>query len=483
LNPNREEESHTIAELSNALKEFKGITRKSVLGELFPILGEKLYDDAGVLEIGDFKVVVSADGIVEDLVREDPWLAGFYSVVVNVNDVVAKGARPLGYAHVLASNSSSMRRQIVSGIRQGIQKYGLQFLKGHTHPDTSYDAIDAIVVGVAHNVLSSATAKPEDSLIIALDLDGKSGSKSWVKTFDSVMFKNSEQVLNRLEAIVNVAEKKLAHACRDISGPGIVGTITMLCESSHVGASIQIDSIPKPEDLDILDWLMTYPSIGFVLATDTPQKCLSLLRKHGLTADVAGKITKTKTIQISYQGQDETFMNLEKESIFGLGKKTFNEAKAHKIDVRELSESDAAEIEELFKNVWSKAYEYPEEWRQRRILTKKQILNEMKKGYRYFGIRIGNRLVGVYKALITGNDLFGEHQTVDPEFRGFGLATAMYHQFIKFAAENNCNKIYVNILVNQAASIKAVEKMGFHKKGQEYEQAKGMKVQMYELEI
>jgi RimJ/RimL family protein N-acetyltransferase len=257
----------------------------------------------------------------------------------------------------------------------------------------------------------------------------------------------------------------------------------MLCESSHVGASIQIDSIPKPEDLDILDWLMTYPSIGFVLATDTPQKCLSLLRKHGLTADVAGKITKTKTIQISYQGQDETFMNLEKESIFGLGKKTFNEAKAHKIDVRELSESDAAEIEELFKNVWSKAYEYPEEWRQRRILTKKQILNEMKKGYRYFGIRIGNRLVGVYKALITGNDLFGEHQTVDPEFRGFGLATAMYHQFIKFAAENNCNKIYVNILVNQAASIKAVEKMGFHKKGQEYEQAKGMKVQMYELEI
>ena len=481
MNLNREEKRLTIAELLNALKEFKGITRKSVLGELFPILGEKVYDDAGVIEIGDFKVVVSADGIVADLVREDPWLAGFYSVVVNVNDVVAKGARPLGYAHVLASSSSNIRRQIVSGIKQGIQKYGLQFLKGHTHPDTSYDAVDAAVVGVAHNVLSSATAKPNDSLIIALDLEGKSGSKSWVKTFDSVMFKSSDQVLNRLEAIVHVAEKKLAHACRDISGPGIVGTIAMLCESSRVGASIQIDNIPKPQGFNMSDWLMTYPSIGFVLATDRPQKCLSLLTEHGLTANVAGKITKTRTIQISYQGQIETFMNLEKESIFG--KVTFNEDKTDKIDVKELSESDAAEIEVLFKKVWSKAYEYPEEWRQKRILTEEKILKEMENGYRYFGIRIGNRLAGVYKTLITGNALFGEHQTVDPEFRGLGLATAMYHQFIKFASENNCKKIYVNILANQVASRKAVEKMGFRKKGQEYEQEKGMKVQMYELEI
>jgi hypothetical protein len=96
--------------------------------------------------------------------------------------------------------------------------------------------------------------------------------------------------------------------------------------------------------------------------------------------------------------------------------------KASKIDVRELSESDAAEIEVLFKKVWSKAYEYPKEWRQRRILTEKQISKEMEKGYRYFGIRLGNRLAGVYKALITNNNLFGEHQTVAPEFRGLGLA-------------------------------------------------------------
>jgi len=483
LNINREKQPQTVTDLLKSLRDFKGITRKSALGELLPILGENVYDDAGVLEVDDFRVVVSSDGIVEGLVRDDPWLAGFYSVVVNVNDVVAKGARPLGYVHVLSSCSPSVRRQIVQGIRRGIDKYGLKFLKGHTHPDTSYDAVDAAVVGVANNILSSATAKPNDSLIVAVDLDGNPGLKSWVRTFDSVMFKTREQVLSRLEAVIRIAEKKLAHACRDVSGPGVVGTIGMLCESSRVGASVLIENIPRPKKLPMQDWLMTYPSTGFVLTTDQPQKCIRLLRKHGLTASVVGTISEIRAIKVSYQGQIETFMNLNKESIFGFKEDNAAVVGTETFEVKELSKTDAHEIEALLKKVWSTAYEYPEEWRKRRILTEEQVSEEMRSGCHYFGIRIGNKLAGVYKALIAENGLLGEHQSVDPDYRGLGLATAMYHQFVKFAKENNCKKIYVNILANQIASRRIVEKIGFRKKGQEYEQAKGMKVQMYEKEI
>ena len=483
LSINLQENQLTTASLSSALREFKGITRKSALGELLPILGEHVYDDAGVLEVAGVKIVVSADGIVEGLVRDDPWLAGFYSVVVNVNDVVAKGARPLGYAHILSSYSSSVRRQIVKGIKHGIDKYRLKFLKGHTHPDTSYEAIDAAVVGVARNVLSSATAKAEDSLIIAVDLDGNFGLRSWVKTFDSVLFKTSEQVLTRLESIVQIADEKLAHACRDISGPGIIGTIGMLCESSHVGAMINIEAIPKPENLGLPEWLMTYPSTGFVLTTHRPEECVELLRSHELTADVVGTILGTKTIQISYRGQMETFMDLEEESVFGFKPEILGETIVNEGEVEELSVQDASEIEALFQKVWSTAYEYPEEWRNGRILSRDRIVKDIHNGYHYFGIRIDKKLAGVYKALITEEGLLGEHQSVDPDFRGMGLATAMYHQFIRFAREINCKKVYVNILANQAASRKIVEKMGFRKKGREYEQAKGMIVQMYEKEV
>ena len=473
----------SVSELLNVLRQFKGITRKSALGELLPILEENVYDDAGALEIGDVKVVVSADGIVDSLVRDDPWLAGFYSVVVNVNDVIAKGARPLGYVHVLSSSSPRTRRLIVEGIKQVIDKYGLKFLKGHTHPDTSYDAIDSAVIGVAHNFLSSATAKPGDNIIVAVDLEGSPSLKGWVKTFDSVLFKTREQVLTRLDAIIQLAEKNLVHACRDISAPGIVGTIAMLCESSHVGASVTLDNMPKPEDLSMQEWLMTYPTTGFVLTADKPQECIKLLRKHGLTAEIIGMISEKRTIQISHLGQVETFFDLEKESIFGLKKENAATAKTKKIYVKELPKKDAPEIEALLKKVWPTAYEYPEEWRKKRILTEQQILAEMKKGYHFFGIRVDGKLAGFYKALVTEDGLFGEHQTVDSDFRGLGLATAMYRQFIRYARENNCKKVYVNSLINQIASKKILENMGFVKKGQEYEQWKGMTVQMYEREV
>ncbi len=42
----------------------------------------------------------------------------------------------------------------------------------------------------------------------------------------------------------------------------------------------------------------------------------------------------------------------------------------------------------------------------------------MQKGYHYFGIRIGDKLAGLYKAIITEKGLLGEHQAVDPDFRG-----------------------------------------------------------------
>ncbi|MGQ9565332.1 MAG: GNAT family N-acetyltransferase [Candidatus Bathyarchaeales archaeon] len=155
-----------------------------------------------------------------------------------------------------------------------------------------------------------------------------------------------------------------------------------------------------------------------------------------------------------------------------------------RIKVEELAETDASEIALLFRKVWCEnAQEYTEEWRKSRALSRVQILEEMKKGYRFFGIRIGCKLVGVYKALLTSEGLFGEHQSVHPDFRRMGLATVMYRHFINYAKTHKIEKVYVNILLDHVASRKIVEKMGFHKAGNPYEQSKGMLVQTYEKQI
>jgi predicted acetyltransferase len=154
--------------------------------------------------------------------------------------------------------------------------------------------------------------------------------------------------------------------------------------------------------------------------------------------------------------------------------------KSGEFRVEELSEVDATEIERLFKEVWPNAEEYPRAWRNARMIGQKDILEEMKSGVCYFGIREHSRIVGLYKANITGDTVVGEHQSVHPNYRRKGMAEAMYEQFLRFAKHVGCKKVLVNVLPSQLASTKIVKKHGFVKI-KEYEQIPGMLVHLYQF--
>lgn len=84
----------------------------------------------------------------------------------------------------------------------------------------------------------------------------------------------------------------------------------------------------------------------------------------------------------------------------------------------------------------------------------------MDSGYRYFGIRVRGKIVGMYKARFRGDGCFGEHQSIHPDYRGRGLARLMYEQLFRFARRNNCKRVYVNILASQLSTRKFVESLG-----------------------
>jgi len=154
----------------------------------------------------------------------------------------------------------------------------------------------------------------------------------------------------------------------------------------------------------------------------------------------------------------------------------------HEDEIRivQFNETDAAEISQLFAEVWPKVKEYPEEWREKRMYSPEQIINDMKDGYLYFGARLSGKIVGVYKAQITEKGLFGEHQTVDPVCSNTGLASAMYIQFAEYGRQQGCKRNYCNILVGQEIGERLMKKYGFRHWGDPYEQHDGMLVQLYE---
>lgn len=153
------------------------------------------------------------------------------------------------------------------------------------------------------------------------------------------------------------------------------------------------------------------------------------------------------------------------------------------IRIVEFTEADASEISELFRQVWPLATEYPEHWRKKRMYSPDQIIQDMRSGYHYFGSRLQGRIVGVYKAIVTEKGLFGEQQTVKPECRASGLASAMYIQFAEYGKAHGCKRNYCNILVGQDVGERLMKKYGFVPWGEPYEQDEGMLVQMYERSL
>ena len=150
------------------------------------------------------------------------------------------------------------------------------------------------------------------------------------------------------------------------------------------------------------------------------------------------------------------------------------------IRIVEFEETDAEDLAELMRQAWPLAMEYPEDWRKARMYSPRQVIDDMQNGYHYFGARLRGEIVGFYKAKVTEKGLFGEHQTVSPQCRATGLASAMYIQFAEYGRTLGCKRNYCNILVGHSVSERLMERFEFRPWGEPYEQAPGMLVQLYE---
>jgi len=306
-----------LSEILTTAKEYKGFTRKAEIGEIVATMGGCDLDDAGIMDLGGRYIVVSTDGITEELVKSDPWFAGYYSVLVNVNDVVVKGGRPLGYVNVISSPNRENRLAMAKGIQAGLVKFNLKLLKGHTHPDSSCESVTSAVIGEAKRVVRATTAREGDLLAVAIDLAGAFGVKGWVKCFDSTVKKTKREIGSMVDAIIGFIEAGGVTASRDISAPGTLGTLAMLCEASGVGAEIDLGLIPRPKASPLDEWLITYPAMGYLFGVES-EATLAPLQKAGFAVRLVGKFTSEKKIVARLGGESGIFLDMSKESIFGL---------------------------------------------------------------------------------------------------------------------------------------------------------------------
>jgi hypothetical protein len=316
-----------IERLARSLREYLGTTRKHTIKNIVDIFDEKgtnpsFGEDAAIIDNGDQALLLAADGIWDKLMRADPEWSGYCSVLVNVHDIAAMGGRPLGMVDVFSSNSSEITQKVLKGMKTGIDKFNVPIVGGHVHPDTPYSALDVAILGIAKKdcIIYSSTAKAGDDIVLAIDLDGRvhpSCDLNW----DSTYFKDPQIVRKQVSSMVELAENKLLTAGKDVSNPGIIGTLGMLLEVSGVGADVDMSVMPKPQSLEYEHWLKMYPGMGFIVTCkpENTDKVISVYQDHKLNATKIGKIVSAPRLDIVGGGERATVFDFTIHEITGLG--------------------------------------------------------------------------------------------------------------------------------------------------------------------
>lgn len=314
--------------LVQSIRNHPGVTRKQMIHEVIHFIPNISHnrilascgEDAAVIEFDDSVLLLAADGIMEPLMKASPYYAGYYSVLVNINDIAAMGGIPLAMVDILSMKDQKICAQVMKGVEAAIRKFGVPLVGGHTHPDCDYHAIDVAILGTAkrNEVVYSHTAEVGDDIIFAMDLDGfypDAIPYAW----DTTTRKEGEVVRKQILIINRISSLGLLHSGKDMSNPGSIGTLGMLLETSGKGGYVDIDKIPRPVNSDFIQWIRAYQGCGFVLtcAPSNSNKIINILSEVGITATVVGSIENSSRLELELNGERAVVFDFSKEFITG----------------------------------------------------------------------------------------------------------------------------------------------------------------------
>jgi AIR synthase-related protein len=290
----------TLQQIVGALESSSAVRDKIEIRDAYaPALDTLAGDDhAETILVGDDCAAIpdqnggyllfAGEALLEDFVAQDPWFAGYSAVMVNISDICAMGGRPTALVDMLWTPDMEAATDVWSGMKSAAQSYGVPIVGGHTtltrqrHPVR----LAVSILGRASCLMTSFNLKPGLEIMMVVDLNGayRGDQPFWNASVGT----KPERLRALVELLPELAEKGWSETCRDISNGGIVGTLIMLLECSGVGARLHLDAIPKPKDVPLSKWLLSFPSFGFLIAVK-PEHVESV-RSHFLAQQVACEI-------------------------------------------------------------------------------------------------------------------------------------------------------------------------------------------------
>jgi hypothetical protein len=312
-----------IAALAETLRNSAGFTAKRDISVATAVLGAsempgvRLGDDCAAIPDGDGYLLLAIEGFINEFVARDPWFAGWCGVMVNLSDVTAMGGRPIAVVDALWAAGEESAAPILRGLRDAATHFKLPIVGGHTNLRCVQSQLSVAILGRARNLLTSFDAAPGDRLVAAIDLRGcyRPPFLNWQAAIEAP----SSRLRADMDLLPQIAEADLAHAAKDISQAGLVGTAAMLAECSRVAITIDVAAIPTPPDVPLEKWLVTFPSYGYLLAVPPHDVATVLARfaARDIAAADIGEVGRGRHVAVAAGKHSEIVCDFTARSLIG----------------------------------------------------------------------------------------------------------------------------------------------------------------------
>lgn len=234
------------------------ILKSEITMPIFPklLVGNDTKDDAAVFDLGDGRSVISTTDFFMPIV-DDPVEFGRIAATNAISDIYAMGGTPLMAISIFGWPMDKLGMDVaglvIDGGRQACQDAGIPLAGGHSI-DSPEPIFGLAVTGIVNNknLKRNDTAEEGCKLYLTKPLGigilTTAQKKKLLKPEHECLALEMMCQLNKVGAQFALIDG--VKALTDVTGFGLLGHLTEVCEGSGVAAVVDFNSVPKLDQID-----------------------------------------------------------------------------------------------------------------------------------------------------------------------------------------------------------------------------------------
>lgn len=220
------------------------------------LVGNSTKDDAAVYDMGNGEGIISTTDFFMPIV-DDAFDFGQIASVNAISDVYAMGGTPIMAIAILGwpinTIPAEVAQQVLEGSRHACAKAGIMLAGGHSidSPEPIFGLAVTGRIKIEH-LKKNDSATPGCKLFLTKPLGvgilTTAQKKGIVREEDLAIARNSMLTLNN--AGEKFAQLPYVKAMTDVTGFGLLGHLSEVCEGSGVSAIVESERVPRFEVID-----------------------------------------------------------------------------------------------------------------------------------------------------------------------------------------------------------------------------------------